>query len=238
MRITILIFLILVALSNAVYANAIMTGVDWKSLSNDPDPDRAKLYKLMFIRGLYEGLEFAGDTEMRKMFYYEGEGKNFYGNLVEALDKFYSDGHNMNITIVEALVIVSFELRGAKKEVIGGLKELGLKNANNRPIRQELLTPDSLKRQQNESSIPVAKGYEENFQLWEALGQGLLNFSQQQNQLRTQDTDIQIIGTRPTYRINKGYVYPIESDKPAYRSSGGYLYPTDDNIHILGNERK
>lgn len=241
MRKTILILVILVALFNVVYAGAIMTGVDWKSLGNDPDQDRAKLYKLMFVRGVYDGLGFAGDSEMKKMFYYEGEGNNFYGNLVEALDKFYLDSRNINITIVEALVIVSFELRGVKQEVIEGLRELGLKHANSRPPRQELITPDGLKKQQNEMAAPIVKGYDDNSQFWKAFGQGLFDFSQQQSK-RARETEsiqsnIQVIGTSPTYRINKGYVYPVDSDKSTYRINGSYLYPSDDNIHILRDEK-
>lgn len=76
-----------------------------------------------------------------------------------------------------------------------------------------------------------------------AFGQGLFDYSQQRNLERLREAEsiqssIQVIGTRPTYRINKGYVYPVDSDKSAYRISGGYLYPSDDNIHILGNEKK
>lgn len=242
MKKMILIFVILIALTNIVYADAIFNGVDWKIMGNDPDPDIAKLYKLLFVRGAYDGIGFAGDAEMKKMFYIEGEGKNFYGNLVNALDKFYSDDRNVNIIIVEALVIISCELRGAKQEVIEKLRELGLKHASNRPLRQELIIPDGLKKQQNEMVTPIVKGYDDNSQFWKAFGQGLFDFSQQQSK-RARETEsiqsnIQVIGTSPTYRINKGYVYPVDSDKSAYRISGGYLYPSDDNIHILGNEKK
>lgn len=242
MRKMILILVILVALTNIVYAAPTITGVDWKSMGNDPDPDRAKFYKLLFVRGVYDGIGFDGSAEVWKMFYIEGEGKNFFGNLVNALDKFYSDNRNVNISIVEALVIISCELRGVKQEGIEKLRELGLKHANNHPAQQEWLTPDRLKKQQNEIAKPIVKEYEDDSQLWKAFGQGLFDFSQQQSK-RARETEsiqsnIQVIGTSPAYRINKGYVYPVDSDKSAYRISGGYLYPSDDNIHILGNEKK
>lgn len=49
---------------------------------------------------------------------------------------------------------------------------------------------------------------------------------QQQNLGTTQEAEsiqssVQVIGTRPSYRINNGYVYPV-----------------DDSIHIVGNEKK
>ena len=95
----------------------------WKDLSADPDQERGKLAKLMYVRGIYDGIAFSGEKDLKKMFYIEGEGKKFYGNLIEALDEFYSDYRNINISVIQALVIISAELRGAKKEKIEELKE-------------------------------------------------------------------------------------------------------------------
>ncbi len=125
MKKIIVIFLILCMFLCPVYAKNTFeqNGELWKDLSADPDQERGKLAKLMYVRGIYDGIAFSGEKDVKKMFYIECEGKNFYGNLVEALDDFYSDYRNINVTVTQALVIISAELRGAKKENIEALKE-------------------------------------------------------------------------------------------------------------------
>ena len=122
--ITIIVFLFL---SSTAMADAILDGNFWKTLSDYPEEKCGQLCKLTFVRGVYDGMGFTAGLEMKKLFYMEGEGKDFYGNLVYALDKFYSDYKNINITVVEALIIISMELRGASQKEIEELKEYSRK---------------------------------------------------------------------------------------------------------------
>jgi hypothetical protein len=100
-----------------------------------------------------------------------------------------------------------------------------------------------LKKKQNGTVVSAVKRYDDNSQFLRAFGHQLFDYSQEQGlegvrRNESAQSSIQVIGTSPTYRINNGYVYPVGSDKSAYRINGGYLYPSDDNIHILGNQKK
>lgn len=242
MKKLILTLVILVVMTNIVYADAIWNGVDWKGLSNDPDQNRAMVFKLLFIRGIYDGVGFANeDAEFKKAFFISESDS--YLNLIDALDKFYSNPRNINITIAEALFIVACGLRGEKQEVIEELTESGRRNASSRPLRQEWAMSANLEKQHNEVAAPIVAEHEDSSQFWRAFGQRLFDDYQHKAIGRARETEsiqsgVQVIGTRPSYRINNGYVYPVDSDKSAYRVSGSYLYPSDEDIRILGNEKK
>lgn len=109
---------------------------------------------------------------------------------------------------------------------------LGLMNEDEYRWRYEqILKEEAIQAQMNANNNAMSMQMVSNMQ-------NFMLQQQQQNLGRTQETSVQVIGTRPSYRINKGNIYPVDGDKPAYRVSGGYLYPSDDNIHILGNEKK
>ncbi len=74
---------------------------------------KAKLPKVLFVRGIYEGL-YIGSSP-RKDKFYTGTG---YNNLVNGLDKFCSDYRNSKIWIYTALQVVSMEFNGEGKVAI------------------------------------------------------------------------------------------------------------------------
>jgi len=88
-------------------------GEFWKTLNNIPDKEIAKFTKTTFIKGIYDVIAFAGDKEIKQLFYHDAD--NFLIILTDGLDQFYSDYLNINIPVVEALSIISFELRGANQ---------------------------------------------------------------------------------------------------------------------------
>jgi len=82
----------------------------WELLSTSPNPHLCKIY---FVRGIYEGLVI-GDSKKLDHFY----TKTSYETLIKALDQFYEDYRNENIFVVDALTVISMELRGTNKETV------------------------------------------------------------------------------------------------------------------------
>lgn len=134
---------IFIALANNLYGGErgripfLLNGESWRKLSQ-PDPvfsvpelsqEEKELVdvvmretaKIWLIQGIYEGVWSFKDSQEesgRDVYYYETD----YEQLVSAVDQFYSDSKNIRIPVVQALRIITMELRGEKKAVIN--KEL------------------------------------------------------------------------------------------------------------------
>ena len=71
--------------------------------------------------------------------------------------------------------------------------------------------------------IVMLQGCAKNSNFWKALGQGLSNYSQQQEQERqqryeTMQRSLTVIDSNPAYRLDK---------------NSGYIYRTNGNVHVL-----
>jgi len=88
-----------------------LDGKEWKEIAA-VDPDGFN--RALLIRGFYEGVAWADVEDYDK---FHPTGMN-YGNIVEALNQFYSDYKNINVYLGFALQIVTFEIQGADRSTV------------------------------------------------------------------------------------------------------------------------
>jgi hypothetical protein len=109
--------------TSAVAEGGIRFGADgrfWKVVFDERKTPDARDYKLLFLRGVFEGL-IVGASPMvrpgREEIYLKGSPEDF----VTALDQFYSDYRNEKVFVVHALKIISMEMRGEPQDKIDAL---------------------------------------------------------------------------------------------------------------------
>ncbi len=72
----------------------------------------AKKIKSAFLKGFYEGLLIYNYKDIKNLF------PSYSENLIDLLNKFYSDEKNLNIPITYALYIIGLQTRGESKDKI------------------------------------------------------------------------------------------------------------------------
>ena len=86
-----------------------IAGEGWRQL--DKAGQEAKLFKIMFVKGVYEGIFFGASST-----------KDAYSTtptaetLVDALDAFYSEPANRGILVIWALQVVNLQIAGKSEE--------------------------------------------------------------------------------------------------------------------------
>ena len=99
----------------ATHAQGIKIGIDgegWRKL--DEAGPLAKSLKVMFVKGVYEGI-FFGASSTKDAYSTNPTAET----LVDALDAFYSEPANRGILVIWALQVVNLQIAGKSEEEVG-----------------------------------------------------------------------------------------------------------------------
>jgi hypothetical protein len=119
MKKLILALILVIGLSSVSYGegrrvNLWFNGELWNSPELSSKDFLAQTMKVYLIRGVYEGIYYVNPKKLCSIYTCERN----YEDLVMALDKFYGDDENIKIPIVDALELVSMEIKGKDKTLI------------------------------------------------------------------------------------------------------------------------
>lgn len=130
-KLIIMLIAIIFLTDNAYGKGPFLTGADWKKFTEQEKSPSftayptnkviAKTYKLLFVRGIYEGIFFVGDEDAKNMLWPKGEGLDFEP-IIDGLDHFYSDYRNIKIPVVTAIPVILLEMHGQDPQKIEGVK--------------------------------------------------------------------------------------------------------------------
>jgi len=119
MKRLILALILVMALSGISYGegrrvNLWFNGELWNSPELSTKDFLAQTMKMYLIRGVFEGVYYISPKKLCAIY----SCNSSYEELVTALDKFYENNENVKIPIVDALELVSMEIKGEDKTLI------------------------------------------------------------------------------------------------------------------------
>lgn len=88
----------------------------WQTLEDSKNVLLGETAKVVFIRGIYDGVAFAGNEQIYSLLYMDED--DFILTVSDMLDGFYLNPENKKIPITQAIVIVTLDLRGSKNSVV------------------------------------------------------------------------------------------------------------------------
>ena len=125
MKLIIFSLLLLFSFPNIIFAENIKTleCSDWNLYS--VHGEEAKIFKVFFVRGIYEGLVL-GESPNSNQY----SNSYNYDDLVKEIDSYCQDSANENLGIFNIILVVSLRNQGKDDELINTILKLTRKSGN------------------------------------------------------------------------------------------------------------